>query len=209
MSTRFPVATNNRHKLIEFRRILTPLGVEVIAPADLGLSLEVEETGTTFAENALLKARAFSSAAGLPAIADDSGLVVDALGGEPGVYSARYGGPGLDDAGRTQLLLRKMATIPSSDRSARFVSAVALVTPGGESRTWEGKVEGRIAPKAAGTGGFGYDPIFFYPPLNATFGEISGEEKDRVSHRARALAQLAEYLAAEGARILGRGTSPE
>ncbi|HZU14178.1 MAG TPA: RdgB/HAM1 family non-canonical purine NTP pyrophosphatase [Chloroflexota bacterium] len=190
---RLIAATNNPHKIREFRRILLPLGIEVITPDDLGLSVAVEETGTTFAENALLKARAFAAGSGLPALADDSGIVVDALGGEPGIYSARYGGPGLDDAARTNLLLSRLANTPPGARSARFVAAVALVQ-GSDERVFEGTVEGVIAPEARGHNGFGYDPVFYYPPFGHTFGEVAPERKDTVSHRARALNELARYL---------------
>jgi XTP/dITP diphosphohydrolase len=194
VSTRLLAASNNAHKLREFERILAPLGITVVTPEELGLSLEVEETGTTFAENALIKARAFASASGMPAVADDSGLVVDALGGEPGVYSARYGGLGLDDAGRTQLVLERMAAVPPERRTARFVSAIALAGFSPGEPVFVGVVEGVIARKPEGANGFGYDPIFYYPPLAATFGQAPPEAKDTVSHRARALAQLDAYL---------------
>lgn len=205
MPVRLLAATNNPHKLTEFRRILGPLGVDVVTPADLGISLEVEENGATFAENAGIKARAFHEAGGLPALADDSGLVVDALGGEPGIYSARYGGPGLNDADRTALVLRRMEGIAGEQRTARFIAAIVLVAPGKEPLLFEGTVEGTIADRARGDNGFGHDPIFYYPPFGCTFGEAAPEAKDSVSHRARALAALGHYLRqSEYPGILGR-----
>lgn len=187
-------ASNNSHKIEELRRILSPLGLSVLAPAQIDLELSVEETGATFAENALIKATAFCSAADLPAIADDSGLVVDALGGEPGVYSARFGGPGLDDIARCRLLLDRLRHVPSDQRTARFVTAIALVTPNGQVITADGSVEGVITTEARGGSGFGYDPIFCYPPAGKTFGEMSESEKDAISHRGVALRRLAVAL---------------
>lgn len=187
------VASNNLHKVEEFRRILTPLGFAVVTPAELGVAIDVEETGTTFEENALLKARAFHDASGIAAVADDSGLVVDALGGQPGVFSARYGGPGLDDQGRVDLLLRNLEGVPLAVRAARFVSAIALVADRGEW-VFDGVVEGEIAMEPRGKNGFGYDPVFIYPPFGMTFGEAESSAKDRVSHRGRALRALADFL---------------
>lgn len=205
MSITLLAASNNPHKLVEFRRILDPLGIRTVTPRDLGISVEVEETGTTFRENALIKATAFSEQSGLPALADDSGLVVDALGGEPGVYSARYGGPGLTDADRTNLVLERMQGVPDQDRSCRFVAAVALVAPGTDSMVFEGDVEGVVGRQPQGPNGFGYDPIFIYPPFGLTFGQAEAAAKDRVSHRARALAALAHALSGpDGAGILER-----
>jgi XTP/dITP diphosphohydrolase len=201
---RLLVASNNTHKLTEFARILGPLGIETVSPADLGIRLEVDETGTSFAENAALKAEAFARTARMPAAADDSGIVVDALGGEPGVYSARFGGPGLSDRDRTALLLERMRGVPDGERTGRFVSAIALAVPGEETRLFHGEVEGTIAHTARGENGFGYDPVFYYAPFGATFGEVGPEQKDSVSHRARALQALAAFLgSAQGASILG------
>lgn len=194
MTARLLVASNNAHKLIEFSRILEPLGIETVSPDSLGLRVEVEETGDTFAQNALLKAQAFAAASGMGSAADDSGIVVDALGGEPGVYSARFGGPGLTDEDRTSLLLERMQGVPDRERSARFVSAIALVVPGHEPVVFHGQVEGVIAREARGTHGFGYDPVFYYPAFESTFGEAGPARKDSVSHRARALAALAGFL---------------
>jgi XTP/dITP diphosphohydrolase len=193
------VASNNPHKIEEFRRILSPLGFNVLAPSDLGLKVEVDETGTSFAVNALLKARAFNEASGLLAVGDDSGLMVDALGGEPGVYSARYGGLGLSDQDRCRLVVERLQDVPIARRTARFVAAIALVSPSGRTLTSEGTVEGTIESDARGSNGFGYDPIFYYPPAGRTFGEMEPAEKDAVSHRATALRQLAATISNSGA----------
>ena len=193
MGQKFVLATHNPNKLKEMSAILSRFGVEVVSPAQLGVTVDVEETGTTFAENAMLKARAICQAAGLPAIADDSGLCVDALNGAPGVYSARYGGPGLDDKGRYALLLNTMRGMPS--RAAHFACAIACAFPNGDTLTAEGRVDGTIAYAPMGEGGFGYDPVFFYPPMARTFGQLTAEEKSAISHRGRALADFAEKLA--------------
>lgn len=192
-SNTFLLASNNLHKLAELRRLLEAHEIEVVSPDRLGLRLEVPETGLSFAENALLKARAFSREAQMPAIADDSGLVVDALAGAPEVYSARYGGPGLTDADRIRLVLDQLAGVPPSQRSARFVAVVAVVS-GTMSQTFEGRVEGEIALEPRGHHGFGYDPIFLYPPLGKTFGEMRSAEKSTVSHRAQALGPASRYI---------------
>jgi len=195
------LASNNEHKLQELERILGPAGFRVISPHQAGVQVLVDETGATFAENAALKARAFASASGLAAIADDSGLVVDALDGEPGVYSARYGGPGLDDRQRLGLVLARMAGVPDERRTARFISAICLAGKDGSELMAEGRVEGVITREPRGAGGFGYDPIFFCPQLGKTFGEASAAEKDAVSHRARALAALVLALRGRDAGI--------
>ena len=190
---KFVLATNNPKKLKEMSEILSGLGVEVVSPKELGIYLEVEETVTTFAENAMLKAKAICEAAKLPAIADDSGLCVDALNGGPGVYSARYGGEGLDDQGRYQLLLSSMRG--QTTRAAYFASAIACAFHNGDTIEAEGKVEGTIAFAPMGEGGFGYDPIFFYPPMKKTFGQMTAEEKHAISHRGKALEVFVEKLA--------------
>lgn len=189
---KFILATHNAHKLREMSEILSGLGIEVISPGELGLSVEVEETGSTFAENALLKARAVCGAAGLPAIADDSGLCVDALNGGPGVYSARYGGEGLDDRGRYMLLLNSMRG--QTTRAAHFACAIACVFPNGDELAAEGVCGGAIAFAPMGENGFGYDPVFFLPELSKTFAQLTAEEKAAVSHRGRALKDFAEKL---------------
>ena len=185
MSEKFVLATHNPGKLKEMSDILARFGVEVVSPGDLGITVDVEETGTTFAENAMLKAKAICAAAKLPAIADDSGLCVDALNGGPGVYSARYGGEGLDDKGRYMLLLNSLRG--QSTRTAHFTCAIACAFPNGDTLTAEGRCDGTIAYAPMGEGGFGYDPVFFVPELKKTFGQLTAEEKSAISHRGRAL----------------------
>ena len=189
---KFVLATHNPGKLREMGEILRDLGVEVASPAALGIPVDVEETGTTFLENALLKAKAICRAANLPAIADDSGLCVDALNGAPGVYSARYGGEGLDDRGRCMLLLNSMRG--ATTRAAHFSCAVACVFPNGDTLTAEGRCDGSIAYAPLGDDGFGYDPVFLLPGTGKTFGQLSQEEKSAVSHRGKALKEFAGKL---------------
>lgn len=193
---KFVLATQNPKKLNELQSILADLGVEVVNEASLGVKIEVEETGATFAENARLKARAVMEATGLPAIADDSGLCVDALGGAPGVYSARYGGEGLDDKGRYTLLLAALRG--QTNRAAHFHTSVVCAFPNGEELTSEGDCPGTIAFVPMGEGGFGYDPVFFVPALRKTFAQLTAEEKAAISHRGNALrafrAALETYL---------------
>ena len=179
------LASRNQKKLRELQEILSELGVEVLSEADAGVDVEVEETGTTFEENAFLKAHAVMEASGLPAVADDSGLCVDALNGAPGIYSARYGGPGLDDVGRYQLLLENMRG--QLDRRCRFVSAICCCFPDGRRVEARGECPGTLAYAPKGEDGFGYDPIFFVPEQKKTFAELSAEEKNAISHRGRAL----------------------
>ena len=197
---KFVLASRNAHKLEEMRSILAGHGIEAVSEEAAGAAVEVEETGATFAENALLKARAVMEKSGLPAIADDSGLCVDALNGAPGVYSARYGGPELDDAGRYRLLLQALRG--QTDRTAHFTSAIACVFPNGDLIEAEGVCPGTIAFAPQGTGGFGYDPIFFLPQLRKTYAQLTPEEKAAVSHRGKALAvfeeKLRAYLAEQG-----------
>lgn len=193
MAEKFVLATHNPKKLEELRDILSGLGVEVVSPAGVGVDIEVEETGTTFAENAMLKAQAISAAAKLPAIADDSGLCVDALNGGPGVYSARYGGEDLDDRARCMLLLNNMRG--QTTRAAHFACAIACVFPDGETLTAEGRCDGAISFAPIGTGGFGYDPVFLVPDKGKTFGQLTPEEKHAISHRGKALKEFAEKLA--------------
>ena len=191
---RFVLATHNPGKLREMGEILKDFGIEVVSPRELGITVDVEETGTTFAENAMLKAKAICKAAGLPAIADDSGLCVDALNGAPGVYSARYGGEGLDDKGRYMLLLSSLRGAPT--RAAHFACAVACAFPNGDTLTAEGRCDGSIAYAPLGVGGFGYDPVFLLPGTGKTFGQLTQEEKSAVSHRGRALKDFAGKLEA-------------
>ena len=181
------LASQNKKKLVEMNDILSQLGVEVCSEAEAGVDVEVEETGTTFEENSLLKAKAVMEASGMPAIADDSGLCVDALNGAPGVYSARYGGEGLDDVGRYRLLLENMRG--QTPRTAKFVSVITCCFPNGDVLTARGECPGTIAE-----GGFGYDPVFFLPPLKKTFAQLSQEVKNAISHRGKALAAFREQL---------------
>ncbi len=192
MAEKFVLATQNPGKLAEMRAILSKLGVEVISPTEAGAEVNVEETETTFAGNAMLKAKAICAAAGLPAIADDSGLCVDALNGGPGVYSARYGGEGLDDRGRRMLLLQAMRG--QTTRAAHFTCAVACAFPNGDTLEAEGRCDGAIAFAPLGDGGFGYDPVFLVPEKGKTFGQLSPEEKSAISHRGKALAAFVEKL---------------
>lgn len=192
MPEKFVLATHNTKKLEEMSAILSKLGVQVVSPGELGITVDVEETGETFAENAMLKARAVCAASGLPAIADDSGLCVDALNGGPGVYSARYGGEELDDRGRYMLLLNSMRG--QTTRAAHFACAVACVFPNGDTLAAEGTCPGTIAFAPMGEGGFGYDPVFFVPEKARTFAQLTAEEKAEISHRGRALAEFAEKL---------------
>lgn len=189
------LASKNAHKLVEIGQILMPLGFELILQSELCPHLEVEETGMTFEENSFLKAKAVMEATGLPALADDSGLSVDALGGQPGIYSARYGGdPAMTDRDRYELLLKNMEQIPDGQRTARFVCVMTLAYPDGNKLQVRGEAVGEITFAPKGPGVFGYDPIFYYPPLDKTFGEMTNEEKNIVSHRANALKLLCEKL---------------
>ena len=190
---KFVLATHNPGKIREMSNILSGLGIQVVSPAELGITVDVEETGTTFAENAMLKAKAICAASGLPAIADDSGLCVDALGGAPGVYSARYGGAGLDDRGRYMRLRESMRG--QTTRAAHFACAIACAFPNGDELTAQGRCDGTVAFAPMGEGGFGYDPIFFVPEKAKTFGQLTAQEKDEISHRGRALKEFAEKLA--------------
>ena len=189
------LASKNEKKLKEMQDILSQMGVEVCLESAVGVDVDVEETGTTFEENSLLKAKAVMEASGLPAIADDSGLCVDALGGAPGVYSARYGGPGLDDAGRYKLLLENMKGQP---RAAKFVSVITCCFPNGDVLTARGECPGTIAFVPMGNDGFGYNPVFFVPEKKKTFAQMTLEERSSISHRGKAMREfygkLEEYL---------------
>ncbi|MBQ8917434.1 MAG: RdgB/HAM1 family non-canonical purine NTP pyrophosphatase [Oscillospiraceae bacterium] len=185
------VATNNAHKLVEFGRILAPLGIEVHSQKEYCPDLDVEETGTTFAANARLKAEAVYKATGLMAVADDSGLCVDALDGAPGVYSARYAGENATDAQKIEKLLDEMKDGPEEKRTARFVSAICCIGPD-LLLECEGVCEGTIGYECRGEGGFGYDPIFYVD--GRSYSEMSGEEKDAISHRGRALRLFYEEM---------------
>ena len=182
------LASKNAHKLVEIRQITDKFGFDLILQSELGVDIDVEETGTTFEENSLLKARAVMEATGLPALADDSGIAVDALDGAPGIYSARYGfDESLDDWGRLQLLLKNTEHVPDGQRQAQFVCVISFITPEGTIIQARGEIHGELTREPAGENGFGYDPIFYYPPLGKTTAELSPEEKNQVSHRANAL----------------------
>ena len=207
-------ATNNPGKLKELRRILEKAGFAVKSLRELGIDLDPEETGATFAENAALKAAAFCRASALPTVADDSGLCVDALGGAPGVYSARYAGAHGDDEANNRKLLAAMQAVPEGQRAARFVSAVCLMLPNGRTLTVQGECPGRIGPAPRGHNGFGYDPLFIPDRVGAgagtlpntagrTYAELADEEKDAISHRGRAM----EKLEAELPRFLAAGAA--
>ena len=193
------LASKNPHKLVEISRITQKFGMELVLQSELGVDIDVEETGTSFEENSYLKARAVMEATGLPALADDSGIAVDALNGEPGIYSARYGfDESLDDWGRLQLLLKNTENVPDGQRQAQFVCVITLVTPEGKVIQARGEVHGELLRAPAGEGGFGYDPIFYYPPFGKSLAEVSAEEKNQVSHRANALRAFYEKLKEAG-----------
>src|SRR5688572_30099544 len=199
MATDLLLASQNPGKLAEMRELLAGLPFRVKGPRDFGLHEAPDETGQTFLENAILKARYYAERAGCLTVADDSGLSVDALDGGPGLYSARFGGEGASDADRNRLLLEKLADVPPEKRGARFTSAVAVARDGDVLFEVVETVEGFIAQVPSGPNGFGYDPLFFYPPFGRTFGESAREEKDKVSHRGKAFARLRAFLATRAA----------
>lgn len=191
------LATHNAGKKAEYAALLQGLDLELVTLADLGITNAIAEDGETFAQNALLKAKGYAKASGLLTLADDSGLEVDALGGAPGVHTARYGGEGLSDPERYQLLLQNMQGIPEEQRTARFRCIIALAWPDGRTQLAEGVCEGRIAHEPRGEHGFGYDPIFYLPEFGCTMAELPPEVKNRISHRARAAAAIREILQRE------------
>lgn len=193
---RYVIATNNAHKLREIRAILENDSRAFLSMEEAHIHTDPEETGATFEENALIKARAACAASGLPAMADDSGICVDALNGAPGIHSARYC-PGTDRE-RTEFLLKNMEAIPDGQRQGRFVSAIACVYPDGTEFTVRGECEGVILREIRGEGGFGYDPVFFSPGDGCTFAEMPQARKNEISHRARALAAMKAALEARG-----------
>lgn len=219
-------ATGNAAKLREIRRILSPLGYEVKSQKELGITLEPEETGTTFAQNAFIKAKSICLVSGVPTIADDSGLAVDALNGEPGVYSARYSGVHGDDEANNRKLLQNLAGLPEEKRTAQFVCAICLYLPGGAHITVEGECAGRVIETPRGENGFGYDPLFVADEIGLADGSIAANtdslttsemqswQKDAISHRGRALAKLdaalpdfmAENTAPNTARVNGENS---
>lgn len=196
---KFLIATNNAHKLEEIRRILSPYGIEILSLSQAGVTSKPEETGRTFEENAKIKALAAMKSSGMPAVADDSGLVVDALGGAPGVYSARYAGDNATDLDRINKLLSELRDVPEGKRTARFVCAVCCAFPDGGIITVRGECKGSIAFEPHGAGGFGYDPVFIEKTTGKSFADLAGEEKNRLSHRGKAFrafaAELDKYLA--------------
>ena len=193
------LASKNPHKLVEISKITEKFGFELVLQSQLGVDIDVEETGTTFEENSLLKARAVMEATGLPALADDSGIAVDALNGEPGIYSARYGfDDTLDDWGRLLLLLKNTEHVPDGQRQAQFVCVISFVTPDGQVIQARGEIHGELLREARGENGFGYDPIFYYPPMGLSTAEMSPEDKNQVSHRANALRVFYDKLKEAG-----------
>ena len=190
--TKFVLATANKGKIREMREILQTLGIDAVSQYEVGLNLEVEETGTTFMENAMLKAAAVCKASGLPAIADDSGLIVDALGGEPGVYSSSYGGETLNDAQRCEHLLNNMKNMEL--RAAKFVCTIVCLFPDDDVLTAEGECRGEILYESRGTGGFGYDPVFLVNGTGKSMAELTDDEKNAISHRGAALREFSQNL---------------
>ena len=200
MGIKLALASRNAKKIAEMRRLMAELlpGAEVLSLDDIGVEGDIEENGTTFEENALIKARV-AARNGCIGVADDSGLTVDALGGEPGIWSARYAARcGVDsdhnDEANNQLVLKKLENVPDGARGGAYVCAVACVFPGGTAFTVRGEVRGELLRSYRGSGGFGYDPMFFYPPLGKTFAELTAQEKDAVSHRGRAMHLFAQEL---------------
>ena len=193
------LASKNKHKLEEISKITEKFDIELVLQSELGIDIDVEETGTTFEENSFLKAEAVMKATGLPALADDSGIAVDALNGEPGIYSARYGfDESLDDWGRLQLLLKNTEHVPDGERQAKFVAVITMITPDGKTIQARGEIHGELLRAPVGENGFGYDPIFYYPPYGKSTAEMSPEEKNQVSHRANALKVFYEKLKEAG-----------
>lgn len=190
------LATNNAGKVREYRLLLKGSPFEIVTPAEQGLALEVDETADTYEQNASLKAVAFAEAGGMLALADDSGLEVDALGGAPGPRAARFAGEGADDRQRVALLLSKVEGVPWEKRTARFVCVIALAAPGERPCLFRGECEGYISLEPHGGGGFGYDPVFYLPVFCRTMAELSMEEKNRVSHRAAAAREMLRALSA-------------
>ena len=192
------LASQNKHKLTEIQAILSRFDMELVLESELGLQIDVDETGTSFEENSELKARAVMEASGLPAIADDSGLCVDVLGGAPGIYSARYGAPDcVTDRDRLNHLLENMRGVRSEERTARFVCVITLLYPDGRKLVARGGCEGLITFEPRGEDGFGYDPVFYVPSMGCTFAQMGAEHKNKISHRANALSRLEAMLEEE------------
>lgn len=196
------LASQNRHKLKEIEKITNGFGIELVTMDEAGLNgMDVVEDRDTFEGNSEKKAREVMEASGLPSVADDSGLVVDALDGAPGVYSARFSGEGATYASNNKKLLELLKDVPEEKRTARFVSVITAVFPGGKTLSARGEIEGFIAFEEKGLGGFGYDPLFIVPGSGKTFAELTGEEKNAISHRAKALVRFRELLEDEGGRL--------
>ncbi len=192
------LASNNAHKLKELRAILETLGMDVISQKEAGVSIEPVENGLTFEENSYIKAKTIMDACGLPTIADDSGLMVDALNGEPGIYSARFGGEACQtDKDRLMYLLSRMEEVEEAERGAKFVSVITLLHPDGSKIFARGECPGRILRAPMGENGFGYDPVFYVPEAGCTFAQLKEEEKNAISHRARALQAFAQIVKKE------------
>jgi XTP/dITP diphosphohydrolase len=188
------LASQNPGKLNEMRQLVARLPFRVVGPRELGIEEAPEETGTTFIENATLKALYYAGRSGLVTVADDSGISVDALEGGPGLHSSRFGGEGATDVDRNRLLLEKLKEVPHERRGAHFTSAVVVARGDTVLFQAQEQVDGYIAEETRGENGFGYDPLFFYPPFGRTFGEVPREDKDRVSHRGKAFARLRTFL---------------
>ena len=196
----FALATANNGKINEIRDILTNLGIEITTRAELGIDVDIPETGRTFYENALIKARAICELSGMPAIADDSGLILEALGGEPGVDTSSFGGEGLSNSERCDYMLERLKGM--EPRTAKFVTSVVVCYPGGEIISAEGECRGTIAPEPRGSNGFGYDPIFISEGKDRTNAELTPDEKHEISHRGKALRALAAQLTNNEKRVL-------
>ena len=188
------VATNNKGKIREYQSLLQGIPFEIVTPADVGISVDIDEAGVSFEENAGLKAVAAAKQSGLLSLADDSGIEVDALGGGPGVHSHRFAGEGASDADRINVLLSKLKDVPQKERTARFRCVIAIAKPGNKTGLFSGICRGVIIDTPRGNNGFGYDPIFFIPELHKTMAELTLEEKNRISHRARAAEKAKAFL---------------
>lgn len=193
-------ATGNEDKLNEIRQITSDMDIEIISMKEAGVYTDVDETGTTFEENAFLKASAIAAKCSLPTLADDSGLEIDYLGKEPGIYSSRYLGKDTPYSEKNAEILRRLEGVPDEERTARFVCAVCLVRPDGSTRTVKATMEGRIAHEIAGVNGFGYDPIFYLPDRGCTSAELPPEEKNAISHRGKALRMMRDILYEDSGR---------
>jgi XTP/dITP diphosphohydrolase len=191
---RLIVATNNKGKLLEIQQILCDCGIELLTLSDIGLDVDFLETGETFEENAIIKAKTVYELKKMPVLADDSGLIVDALEGQPGIRTSRYAGEGATDDQNIDKLLTNMKEVADKDRSARFICAIAYIDNDGNVNTFCGECEGFITKERRGIDGMGYDPVFFYPPFNSTFAESSYEQKNKVSHRKKALFKFKDFL---------------